>query len=76
MTDEEEYEKDIATGRRTELPLSHGVLLTLNYFPEFNNISLSVYTKNMPGFTIGLPTEDWPAVQAWVASFNWRGRAQ
>jgi hypothetical protein len=71
-----EYRADMEAGRRVELRLSSECLLTLQYFPEFDNISLSFYTKNMPGFTIGVRTEDWPMVQRLVADFDWRGRRQ
>jgi hypothetical protein len=71
-----EYVDDIKTGRRVELSLSSDCVLTLQYFPEFDNISLSFYTKNMPGFTIGIPTGDWPLIQDLVKNFTWRGRMQ
>jgi hypothetical protein len=70
------YIEDLRAGRRVELYLSSDCLLALQYFPEFDNISVSFYTKNMPGFTFGLPTEDWPFVQDIVAKFDWRGRKQ
>lgn len=77
MTDDEEtYQSDIKTGRRVELELSNDCLLTLQYFPEFDNICVSFYTKNMPGFTFGMPTADWPRVQEVFAKFTWRGRKQ
>ena len=74
--DDEAYDVDLAAGRRIELSLSRDCILTLQYFPEFNNVSMSFYTKNMPGFTIGLPTEDWPLIQNAIAKFNWRGQKQ
>ena len=74
--EDKEYAEDIAAGRRAELPLSTDCVMTLQYFPDFDNISLSFYTKNMPGFTIGLATADWPAVQALISRFQWRGRKQ
>jgi hypothetical protein len=70
------YEQDIASRRRVELQLSSDCLMTLQYFPEFDNISLSFYTQDLPGFTIGLPTKDWPAIQAMIRDFQWRGRRQ
>ena len=74
--EDQEYVSDIATGRRVELELSNDCLLTLQYFPEFDNICVSFYTKDMPGFTFGMRTADWPLVQAMVREFNWRGRKQ
>lgn len=74
--DDEEAASDIMTGRRVELALSNDCLLTIQYFPDFNNISMSFYTKNMPGFTIGMPTSDWPRVQKLIAEFSWMGRKQ
>ncbi len=74
MTDQDEYETDIMTGRRQEFALSDKCLIALQYFPEFDNISVSFYTENMPGFTMGLPTEKWPEFQKLVAGFNWSGR--
>ena len=74
--EDEEYAADVATKRRVELQLSNNCLLTLQYFPEFNNISVSFYTKDMPGFTFGMPTDDWPTVQKLVADFVWRGKMQ
>jgi hypothetical protein len=73
---DEDTISDLKSGRRVELHLSNDCLLALQYFPEFENISLSFYTKNMPGFTIGMPAEDWPQVQDVIAKFNWRGRMQ
>jgi hypothetical protein len=73
---EREYGDDMETGRRVELPLSCDCLVTLQYFPDFDNISLSFYAKGLPGFTMGMPTEDWPAFQAMVAAFQWRGKTQ
>lgn len=70
--DEKNYFADLESGRRVELRLSTDCLLTLQYFPEFDNISLSFYTKDMPGFTIGVKTEDWPRVQEVVGNFNWK----
>jgi hypothetical protein len=76
MTEDEEYASDLATGRRCELRLSNDCLMALQYFPEFDNVTFSFYSKNLPGFIIGLPTQDWPLVQKFVADFNWRGKRQ
>jgi hypothetical protein len=76
IEDDEEWQNDMAAGRRVEMPLGKNSVLALQYFPEFDNISLSVYTENMPGFTIGMPSDDWPAVQDMIAKFIWRGRRQ
>jgi len=73
--DDKAWREDMAAGRRVELDFDD-FKVTLQYFPEFNNVSFSFYTKNMPGFTFGMPTEVWPRVQAMVAAFNWRGRKQ
>jgi hypothetical protein len=70
---ESEYDDDIQSGRRIELRLSNNCLLTLQYYPEFSNISLSFYTKDAPGFTIGLPSKDWHMIQEVIAEFNWIG---
>ena len=74
--DDKEYRDDLESGRRVELSLSNDCVITLQYFPDFNNISLSFYTKNMPGFTIGVPTEDWVLIQDMVKGFTWKGRRQ
>ena len=71
-----EYVSDIMTGRRVELRVGDDCLIALQYFPEFNNVSWSFYTKDMPGFTFGIATEDWQRVQEMVAAFTWRGRRQ
>ena len=76
MSDDALTEIDMASGRRVELRLNTDCLIALQYFPELDNISLLFYTKNMPGFTIGMPTDQWPAVQSMIAAFQWRGRTQ
>ncbi len=70
------YADDILAERRVELQLSTKCMLALQYLPEFDNISLSFYTKGSPGFTISVNTSDWPRIQQLVANFNWRGRRQ
>jgi hypothetical protein len=72
IDEDPEYVSDIETGRRVELQLANDCLLALQYFPEFDNIAVSFYTKNMPGFTIGLPTAEWSRVQELVRDFTWR----
>lgn len=73
---DEEYRRDIDTGRRVELGLSNNCRVVLQFFPDWNNITFAFYTKDMPGFIIGIPSEDWPSIQQMVAGFNWRGRRQ
>jgi hypothetical protein len=74
--EDEEYDVDIKTGRRVELRLANDLIMTLQYFPEFDNISMAFYSRNNPGFVMGMPTADWPRVQEFIAGFQWRGRKQ
>jgi hypothetical protein len=76
MSEDTEYVSDILTGRRVEIVLSNDTLLALQYFPEFDNICLSFYSRNLPGFTIGMPTDEWARIQELFKGFTWRGRKQ
>lgn len=68
--DEREYERDISSGRRVEYRIGDDLIISIQYFPEFNNVSFSFYAKNMPGFTIGIPTEKWSDVRKFISEYE------